>query len=65
MRELNQQEVDESHGTEEQALDENWQPGFDDGKNSDSSLFIEHLTKVVIVGGMTDQLCHLSTVLRD
>lgn len=39
MRELNQQEVDESHCTEQQALDENWQPGTD-GENSDSSLLV-------------------------
>ncbi len=38
--EFYQQEVDESHGTEEQTLDQDRQPGFQ-GKNSDSSLFVE------------------------
>ena len=32
VRELNQQEVDESHCAEKQALDENWQPGFRGGR---------------------------------
>jgi len=39
VRELNQQEVDESHCTEQQALDENWQPGIE-GESSDSSLLV-------------------------